>query len=225
MKRAIIVFITLTALGWIPFALSMDLSGDVRMTGRGSKKVKLDETIVYFLPKDIEGFEGLEHPGTYEIKMIKKQFSPRVIAVPTGSQIKLPNQDNIAHNAFSPSKPNDFDLGFYGKNEEKEFVVASPGIIRVFCNVHFNMVAYILALDTPYYTQADANGEFQLNDLPQVPGTLVIWHDRSKEKRINISPKARDDFQIKMKVSKRRIPKHNNKLGGSYRKDRKAYSK
>lgn len=223
--RTILIVLTLAALGWMPITLSMDLSGDVRMTGRGSKKVKLDEAIIYFIPKDKGILEGLENPGTYEIKMTRKQFSPRVIAVPTGSQIKLPNLDNVTHNAFSPSKPNNFDLGFYGKNKQKEFVISSPGIIRVFCNVHFNMVAYILALDTPYYTQADANGEFQLNDLPQVPGTLVIWHDRAKEKRIEISPKARDDFEIKLKVSKRRIPKHNNKLGGSYRKDRKAYSK
>ncbi len=181
--------------------------------------------MIYFVPKDRSDIENIELPNSYKIDMIKKQFSPRVIAVPSGSNIMLPNQDSIVHNAFSPSKPNDFDLGFYGKNQEKGFTVNAPGIVRVFCNVHFNMVAYVLVLDTPYFTRPDENGEFQLKNLPEVPGTLVVWHDRSDEQRKEISPRARDDFQFKMKASKRRIPQHNNKLGGSYRKDRNAYSK
>ena len=55
----------------------------------------------------------------------------------------------------------------------------SPGLVRVFCNVHHSMVSYIWVLDTPFYATPDWNGNFTLTGLPEAPGTLEVWHEQT----------------------------------------------
>ncbi len=82
----------------------------------------------------------------------RKEFVPRVLVVPRGSRVRFPNEDPILHNVFSVSTPQPVRPRPLqgGPGKEKRF--EKPGLVRVFCNVHHDMVAYILVLDTPYHT-------------------------------------------------------------------------
>ena len=74
----------------------------------------------------------------------KKEFSPHVLVIPAGSTVSFPNHDPFNHNVFSVSEPNQFDLGLYGRGEAKGYTFTSPGLVRVFCNIHPRMVAFVL---------------------------------------------------------------------------------
>ncbi len=98
----------------------------------------------------------------------QKEFVPRMLAVPRGSRVRFPNEDPILHNVFSVSPDNGFDLGLYRKGPGKERTFDKPGLVRVFCNVHHGMVAYLLVLDTPFYASPD--GRRQLRPHRPAPG-------------------------------------------------------
>lgn len=199
-------------------ANTMTISGSAQLLGREARTANISDGVAYFIPDD-KSLLAVK-PGRFAMDMVRKQFSPRVIPAPVGSEITIPNGDNILHNAFSPSTDNRFDTGLYGKDELKSFTLNSPGVVRIYCNVHFNMVGYVLSLETPYFTQLDTNGDFMLNDLPAVPGKLVIWHERTREFTQPISPDLENRVTAAMRITRRRIPQHSNKFGESYRKRR-----
>ena len=205
------------AISFCQVSYGAELSGVLRLSGSDAKTADLADAIVYFLPDDktLLKFE----PVDQKITMVRKQFVPRTMAVSVGSTVHIPNDDSISHNAFSPSSPSNFDLDLYGKGESKSFTVNSPGVVRIYCNVHYHMVAYVLGLETPYFTQPDTAGNFSFQ-IPDAPGQLVIWHERTTDYVQTIDPNETKFVEARLRITKRRLPAHNNKFGGSYRPSR-----
>ena len=119
------------------------------------------------------------------IEQRDKVFAPRVMAVPVGSTIAFPNFDRVYHNVFSLSKPRAFDLGLYKDREQREVTFDKPGIVRLGCNIHANMSAYVVVVDAPHYVVVDADGTFGFKSL--VPGkyTVRAWSERSGEPAVS----------------------------------------
>jgi plastocyanin len=146
----------------------------------------------------------------------KKEFTPRVLAVPKGSRVRFPNQDPILHNVFSVSGGNKFDLGLYrlGPGKEKRF--EEPGLVRVYCNVHHDMAASILVLDTPFFASPGPTGEFVLAGLPRGKGKLTVWHEQAEPWTIDVDVPGVKPVAARIEVVKPLIPSHLNKSGQSY---------
>ena len=108
-----------------------------------------------------------------------REFLPSLIAVPVGSTIAFPNFDTVFHNVFSTSPTAAFDLGLYKAGEAREYRFDKEGIIRVGCNLHANMSAYIAVVAAPAYTVTDDKGSFSFKRV--VPGKykLRAWSVRS----------------------------------------------
>lgn len=193
---------------------AMRVSGEIELRGADARDASLSDAVVYFVPNT--PLTEPATPGTHTLAMRKKNFVPKVLPVTAGSTVLMPNDDRISHNAFSPSRPNNFDLGLYGGGQEKAIVVNQAGVVRIYCNVHYHMVAYVVALDTPYYTQPDARGNFVLDDLPDVPGKLYVWHDRTAVHEEELTTGTDRQLEIALKITKRRIENHTNKFGQSY---------
>ena len=101
------------------------------------------------------------------------QFSPRILPVIVGTSINFPNRDDTYHNVFSYSPAKSFDLGRYRKGENVPSILFDkPGLVKVFCEVHNHMRAFILVLESPYYTRSDKNGVYRLTGLPEGNFTL-----------------------------------------------------
>jgi plastocyanin len=100
-----------------------------------------------------------------------KQFAPQLMAVPVGSTLSFPNFDGVYHNVFSLSKAKAFDLGMYKQGETREVKVDKPGIVRLGCNLHANMSAYIVVVDAPHYVIAQ-DGTFSFKSL--APGKYKV---------------------------------------------------
>jgi plastocyanin len=100
------------------------------------------------------------------LKQRDKSFVPHVLAITVGSSVTFTNEDDFFHNVFSLSSGNKFNLGRKKPKVEVNQTFKKPGLIKVFCDIHPQMNAYILCLDTPYFTNVDEKNHYQLDNLP-----------------------------------------------------------
>ena len=203
-----------------PPAHAEEIRGRVQLLARGgqgpARGSDARQAVVYFEPAGAPPVRPAE--TAFEMVTRRKTFEPRLLVIPRGSRVRFPNADPILHNAFSVSSPNQFDLGLVRRGPGKEKRFEEPGLVRVFCNVHHDMVAYILVLDTPYHVSPDANGEFVLNGLPRGPGKLTVWHEQADPwtADVTLPQKAPGPLLARVEIVRPLIPAHLNKLGQSY---------
>jgi plastocyanin len=116
-------------------------------------------------------------------------FVPRVLAITVGTTVDFPNSDGVYHNVFSLSGPRRFDLGRYPAGRSRSVRFDRPGIVRVFCEIHSHMSAFILVFNHRYFAVTGADGRYQINRVPAGRYTLVAWHEGSiRESRPVVVP-------------------------------------
>jgi plastocyanin len=146
----------------IPGIASADvLSGTIVTKVRAG--VAAAPAVVYAEP--LSGNAPAAAPRTVAITQKSKTFVPRVVGVPVGATVQFPNDDDIFHNVFSLSTGQAFDLGLYRAGASKSRTFTSPGVVRVFCNIHPQMTALVVAAPTPWITTTAADGGWRL-ELP-----------------------------------------------------------
>ncbi len=158
-------------------------------------------------------------PATAEIFIRDKTYAPHVSVLPLGSTVRFPNLDPFNHNVFSVSEPNQFDLGLYGRGEAKAHTFTASGLVRVFCNVHPRMVAYVLVMISRWYAQPAGDGAFAITDVPPGRYTLHVWHERVATevvKDITVTPQGAGDLQISLDARGYKWQPHKNKYGQDY---------
>jgi len=104
-------------------------------------------------------------------------FVPHVLAITTGTTVDFPNSDHIYHNVFSLSKTRPFDLGRYAVGRSKSIRFDRPGIVRVFCDIHSHMSAFILVFSHPFFAVTDPAGRYRIDNVPPGTYTLVAWNE------------------------------------------------
>jgi plastocyanin len=102
-------------------------------------------------------------------------FAPFVLAVRTGTTVEFPNNDRVFHNVFSFRDGKKFDLGMYPTGSVKRIVFDQPGLARLFCNIHPNMAAYIMAVDSPFFAVSNEKGVFTISGVPPGTYTYHAW--------------------------------------------------
>ena len=108
-----------------------------------------------------------------------QRFAPHVLAVHTGTQVRFPNSDNIRHQVYSFSAAKRFELRLYEGTPAEPLLFDKPGVVVLGCNIHDQMVGWILVVDTPYYAQTlAATGKAQIDDVPAGSYRLRTWHTR-----------------------------------------------
>lgn len=121
-------------------------------------------------------------PKRVVVEQRGREFLPSLVAVSVGSTISFPNFDGVFHNVFSTSPNAAFDLGLYKAGEAREYTFTKEGIVRLGCNLHSNMSAFIAVVAAPSYVITDANGNFTFRRV--VPGKykLRAWSTRTRER-------------------------------------------
>ncbi len=104
-------------------------------------------------------------------------FVPHVLAITAGTVVDFPNSDRFYHNVFSLSKPARFDLGRYAKGKSKSIRFEQPGIVRVFCEIHSHMNAFILVFAHPFFAMTDGDGRYRINNVPAGTYNVVAWNE------------------------------------------------
>ncbi|HEX7191711.1 MAG TPA: hypothetical protein VF381_09080 [Thermoanaerobaculia bacterium] len=184
---------------------------------RGQKPVP-NETLVWLEPAPGARAVRKAAPLTVTMTTRGKALLPHVLAIPVGSTVNFPNEDPISHNLFSLSSPNQFDLGLYRAGAGKSHTFTSPGVVNVYCNVHPNMSSVIHVLNTPYYTFADANGNFSFSDVPAGRYDAVAWNEMSGASRtpVDVGPGAAPPIALMLDARGYRSSQHTNKYGKTY---------
>jgi hypothetical protein len=104
-------------------------------------------------------------------------FMPHVLAITTGTTVDFPNSDRFYHNVFSLSKVRSFDLGRYAAGHSRPIRFDRPGIVRVFCDIHSHMSAFILVFSHPFFAMTDGERRYRIDNVP--PGTygVIAWNE------------------------------------------------
>lgn len=113
-----------------------------------------------------------------QIAQINKQFAPRVLVVPVGTAVSFPNRDTVRHHVYSFSPTKTFELKLYSGTSASPVVFDRAGIAILGCNIHDNMSAWVLVVETPYYTYANEAGTASLRDVPPGNYQMHVWHRR-----------------------------------------------
>ena len=158
-------------------------------------------SVVYLESGPIAAFDDEGRPEA-SLDQRNEAFFPYVLAVQVGTTVSFPNDDRTYHNVFSFSKAKRFDLGRYPKGQSKSVRFDRPGVVRVFCDIHAHMSAFILVLAHPYFATTDADGRFRIPSVPPGTYTIAVWTDGTVRESRKIDVPAGEtvvdvDFQVR----------------------------
>jgi plastocyanin len=161
-----------------------------------------------------------------------KTFSPHLLVVQVGSPVDFPNQDPFFHNVFSLFDGKRFDIGLYEAGATRTVVFNRAGISYIFCNIHPEMSAVVIALKTPYYGISERNGSIEIPNVPAGRYELHVWHERVLPETLNnithavtISDASSSLGVIRLAEQRSLSQSHKNKYGRDYDPDSGAYPK
>jgi plastocyanin len=142
--------------------------------GRGVPDLR--RSVVYLESAPRGAFEPSD-AGRAVMDQRNEAFVPHVLAITTGTSVDFPNSDAFYHNVFSLSKSKRFDLGRYATGKSRTVRFDRPGIVRVFCDIHSHMSAFILVFGHPFFAVTDAEGRYRIENVP--PGTygVIAWNE------------------------------------------------
>ncbi|KPW63493.1 hypothetical protein ALQ64_02915 [Pseudomonas cannabina] len=121
-----------------------------------------------------------------------QEFSPYVLAVHTGTQVKFPNSDNIRHQVYSFSPAKRFELRLYEGTPSEPLLFDKPGVVVLGCNIHDWMVGYIYVTDEPWFGVTDSKGLLKLDQIPAGHYAATLWHPQLE----NMQPVSGGEFEV-----------------------------
>lgn len=164
--------------------------------------------------------------GHYTLLQKNRSFVPHLQVIPVGSTVHFPNADLFFHNVFSLFEGKRFNLGLYEAGSSKSVTFSHEGASYIFCNIHPEMSAVVLALSTPLYAIADANDSFVLRNIPPGDYKLHLWIEsvpkpflESLIRPVHFPPRVVDLGVLKAPIAHAKTLPHNNMFGETYTAD------
>jgi len=136
----------------------------------------LRRSVVYLESAPRGAFEPNEG-GRAVMDQRNETFVPHVLAIAIGTTVEFPNSDHFYHNVFSLSKTQRFDLGRYAAGHSRSVRFDRPGIVRVFCEIHSHMNAFILVFSHPFFALTDAEGRYRIGNVPAGTYNVIAWNE------------------------------------------------
>ncbi len=153
--------------------------------------------LVYLDTAPRSAFDDRE-PGRAVMDQRNETFVPRLLAVTTGTAVDFPNSDLTYHNVFSLSRARRFDLGRYAAGKSKSVRFDRPGIVRVFCDIHSHMSAFVVVFNHPYFRVTDVDGRYRIDNVPAGTYTIVGWYEGEArvQRSIAVAPGAATELDL-----------------------------
>jgi hypothetical protein len=131
---------------------------------------------------------GKRSPATHAIDQKGMKFIPMVLAIAAGDTVEFLNHDGADHNVYSPDGEA-FNLGTFKTDEKRAHVFDEPGVYKIKCSIHPEMLAWVFVGENPYAVALDRKGRFRIENVP--PGTyvLAVWnaHAKGPEKTVTVA--------------------------------------
>ncbi len=148
----------------------------------------------------------LRHPGPEHALMdqVDRMFDPDLLIVPVGSSIVFPNSDSVAHQIYSFSPAKRFQLPLYHGQPYPPTQFDQPGIVTLGCNIHDQMLAYVVVTDAAYFGRTDPQGHWSADVTPG-RYRLTLWHPRLRdalatlERQVAVAETEPTDVDVRLK--------------------------
>jgi plastocyanin len=172
------------------------LKAHVDLTREGHRLKDASQAVVWLTPMGINVALPKQKPSEIpQLVQKDKSFHPSLLVIPVGGKVEFPNHDPFFHNVFSLFEGKRFDLGLYESGTTRFVQFDKPGISFIFCNIHAQMSAVVIALATPYYAISNARGDLRLPDVPPGRYEMQVFHSavpsdalRSLTREITVAP-------------------------------------
>jgi len=170
------------------------LKTHVDLTRNGHKVKDASNAVVWLMPVGTE-IATPQQKQVPQLAQQNKSFHPSLVVIPVGGKVEFPNRDPFFHNVFSLFEGKRFDLGLYESGTTRFVQFDKPGISFIFCNIHAEMSAVVIALATPYYAISDARGDLSIPNVPPGRYSLQVFHPsvapevlRAMSREITVTP-------------------------------------
>jgi plastocyanin len=150
------------------------IKGSITVDGKPTSDVVV--SVVGIAPDVVKARSAALRKKKAEMDQRDMKFIPHVLPVLVGTTVDFQNHDKNWHNVYSKSDAKVFDLGLYAPGKSRSTTFDKAGVVRILCNVHPNMEAFIVVKDNPYFTSADQRGNYRLNDVPLGKYRVQVWH-------------------------------------------------
>src|SRR6202162_5298585 len=206
-------------------AQDVELKGKVQLTTSGRQVKDASKLVVWLTP--VGNTPPVAAPLQKNSKIPQliqrdKSFHPSLLVIPVGGKVEFPNHDPFFHNVFSLFEGKRFDLGLYESGTTRFVQFDKPGISFIFCNIHAQMSAVVIALATPYYAISDARGDLSIPNVPPGRYELQVFHSsvapdtlRALNLEITVAPGATSLGAFTLAESDLLLA-HKNKYGREY---------
>jgi len=140
-----------------------------------------------------------------ELQNDKCMFHPRVQAAMAGQKLKISSDDPVLHNTHPQNMETNVTLynvalPFKGFSVVKP-LPDKPQMLKIKCDAHEWMHAWLMVLDHPYFATTDADGKFSIKDVPPGTYTLVVWHEAAGEKSEPVTVAANQHASAQVELS------------------------
>jgi plastocyanin len=151
---------------------------EVSDAGAGAPRDPLDRRrgVVYLAEAPRPAFDEREAVRV-SMDQRNERFVPHVLAVMVGTVVDFPNSDLTYHNVFSLSRAKRFDLGRYAAGKSKSVRMDRPGVVRVFCDIHSHMNAFVLVFAHPFFDVTEVDGRYDLPNVPPGTYSVIGWYE------------------------------------------------
>ncbi|MGE0405487.1 MAG: hypothetical protein AB7O65_04235 [Candidatus Korobacteraceae bacterium] len=205
-------------------AVAGEVHSEVAITRRdGSPARDASNVVVWLIPVGDQASTSAPAPGRFTLSQKNKQFSQHLLVVPVGSVVEFPNLDPFFHNVFSFFQGKRFDLGLYEAGRSRGVKFDRVGVSFIFCNIHPEMSAAILALPTKLYGVSSSKGELRIQDVPPGQYRMQVWHELASPqdltalaRTIRVENSSTDLGRIAIREVIEPNPPHKNKYGQDY---------
>jgi plastocyanin len=202
----------------------VELKGKVQLTRNGRHVGDASKVVVWLTPLGTTPAPAppQQTPPIPQLVQKDKSFQPSLLVIPAGGQVEFPNRDPFFHNVFSLFDGKRFDLGLYESGSTQSVKFDKPGISFIFCNIHAQMSAVVIALNTPYYSISSGRGEISIGNVAPGRYQMHVFHPsvspdalRAAEREITVTPS--DTFLGTFTLAESDIDvAHKNKYGRDY---------
>lgn len=154
-----------------------DLKARVELTHNGHRTGDASQAVIWLTPVGAS-VEPPQQDPTHIPQLVQKNksFHPSLVVIPVGGKVEFPNHDPFFHNVFSLFEGKRFDLGLYESGTTRFVQFDKPGVSFIFCNIHAEMSAVVIALSTPYYAISNSHGDVSIPNVPPGRYQLQVFH-------------------------------------------------
>ena len=179
-------YMTLLLLGGLTVQAQHEVTAHVILGADGRHEAESRAELLWLEPLSPAAGEGLTWTprASYRLLQKNKMFSPHLLVVPVGAVVTFPNADPFFHNVFSLFDGKRFDLGLYEAGQSREVHFERKGISYIFCNIHPEMAAVVIALTTPIWATAQADGSFRISNVPEGSYEAHLWIEGEDEQAL-----------------------------------------